>query len=182
MKKLFIAALITVSSLLQAQDEFARIDITQEQKPEAAVLIPGTVEGGELGNCSWFPSEEERNRIITSSFPATSEWKNASFSFTPTKDVNALTIVLLSQGTNNPPLLFANLKIEGAELKNGNFESGLSGWWMNTAQDGSKAELASNACNGANAVNVNEPHRIAQSFKAKGGSPVKISFSYKLGK
>jgi len=185
MKKLTFAvtaAVIAFCSLAQAQDKLARIDVTQPQTPGVAVLVPGTAEGGKIGNCTWFPSEAERNSVITSTFPAGQEWKKGSLSFTPSQDAKALTIVLLSQGSGNPTVLFADLKITGAELKNGDFEAGLADWWLNTAQDGSQAEIIANAYNGANAANVSEPHRIAQSFKAKGGIPITITFYYKLAK
>jgi nitrous oxidase accessory protein NosD len=174
-----LAATLALGIAVQAgPSDAARIDVNPV-KGEVA-LAPGQAEGGSVSNQDWVKDEAKRKLTLTSNFPASSDWKKGSMSFTPDKD-GVVNIGLCGQWSKDPAdmswVLFDGVQAEGAEIRNGNFEDGAKDWWIGGKE---KASIADVAKSGSKSVKVNHNNRATQNVEVKAGQPVVISFWYKL--
>lgn len=141
-------------------------------------LKPGNIKGGHISNAGWMTGEKGK-QVIVAICPASKEWKNASFSFLPDKDGD---VFLSLKGAWNQDktatwTLFDDVKIKGAELQNGSFESGTIGWRLDGK--GQKPSISSDAKEGFKSLKVAHDFPAVQKIKVKGGITVEISFSFK---
>ncbi len=175
-----VALLLTaamVHSVQAAPSRAARIDIDC-MAPDVVYLTVGDVENGTAENK---PGGKWRNSAIRSRFPAGAEWKQGKFSFTPDKD-GTLTIHVMGEWApeegDRSWVICDGVELEGAELKNGSFESGMQSWW----KTGSKklAEIVPDAKAGEKGVKVNHDNGFMQKFIVKKGEAVTVTFWYKL--
>lgn len=155
----------------------ARIDI-DSMAPDVVFLTPGETRNGTAENK---PGGEWRNSAIRTSFPAGADWKQGSFSFTPDKD-GALTVHVIGawarEEADRTWVICDAVTVDGAEMKNGDFENGTQGWWK-TGKEKS-ASLVDSAKSGEKAAKVNHDNGFMQKIAVKGGTPVTVSFWYKL--
>ena len=175
------AAILGLCAVAQAGSNAARIDVSGTG--EKVALAPGKAEGGTISIQGWLKEEEKQKQSITTSFAASADWKSGSFSFTPDKD-GKVDIVLIGQWSKEPAdrswVIFDNVKAEGAELKNGDFENGSTSWWLNVDKEGVKATVLDTGKDSMHSVKVNHDHQAIQKLGVKAGQPVTISFDYKL--
>jgi len=175
------AAVLTISLSASADPgNSARVDIFPVKGD--VYLTPGSAECGTVSNMNWFKAEDTRKKHITANFPASSEWKQGSFSFTPDKD-GVICVQLLGGYAKNPSdmswVLFNDVKVQGSELKNGSFEENAADWWM-CGPDGGKGTVVEVSQICPKSAKVNHNGRLGQNIQIKAGQPITISFWYKL--
>ncbi len=172
-----IALLLTTGAVWAAPINAARIDIDSVE-PEVLFLTPGEVKNGTAENK---PGGTWRNSAIRTSFPAAADWKQGSFSFTPDKD-GALTIHVMGgwakEEADRSYVICDDVRIDGAELKNGDFENGAQGWWKTGKTK--NAAVVDTAKSGDKAAKVNHDNGFMQKIAVKAEKPVTVTFWYKL--
>ena len=183
MKNLIVsiaAAALSICTIAQAVDIQGRLDF--DGTKEGVVLTPGKAEGGAINNASWFKDAPEKNKqYICAYFTAISEWKKGIVSFTPEKDGK---IILQVKGAWDKDsslqtwTLIDCIQAEGAEVKNGNFEDGITNWTFQE-KDGQKASISDIAKSGSKSIKVAHNYPVTQEIAVKAGQTVTISFWYK---
>ncbi len=177
-----LAATLALGIAVQAApNNAARIDVNPTK--DAVVLSDAKAEGGSVAQQGWVKEEEKRKQSLTSNFPASSDWKKASLTFTPDKD-GTVSFNLAGQWSKPESdmawVLFDGVQAEGAEIKNGNFEDDMQGWGISNWGGMPKPVIVDVAKSGSKSVKVNHNSRVAQNISVKAGQPVTISFWYKL--
>ncbi len=181
MKKMLMLVVLAVSLCVLAEDlkPEGRLDV-DGTKDGIALKAEDLSQGGWTGNASWMDATKNKQYIMVV-FKAESEWKNGSFSFTPDKD-GIVTIALKSRwvekGKEVPWTLFDDVTVDGAELKNGDFEKDTSDWTL-YGEGENKATIVGKGHSSTYAVLVSHDSWAGQTIKVKAGKKVKISYWYK---
>ncbi len=180
-KSLLAAIALSVAGFAMAQDmqPTGRLDI--DGTAEGVAVTAGEIIGsGDVTNASWMDDAKNR-QFLVGSFGASSEWTQGGYVFTPDKD-GRVTICLRSTWTDDKPPVWSfidDVKVEGAQIVNGDFEKGAEGWDLQQKDDSAKSEIVSKGRNGSKAVKVAHDASAYQSIEVKGGKPVKITFWFK---
>jgi hypothetical protein len=190
MKKLFtLAMLLVFGASMQAQDAVAptnaRIDINGYKIALKAVSKP---EGGSLQNFNWGKEEERKCNLTGETAPfKDDQWVKSSFTFVPEND-GKVAINLMGNWTPNAPgkkkmdarwVLYDMITVEGATLKNGDFEE---------AQDGKPVAwtcagfyITSGGLSDSAMVKAWHNQRCSQVIDVKKDQPVTITINAKKG-
>jgi len=128
-----VAAVMVWGASLFAENARVDLDATADGVNIEPVKAP---EGGSADNASWMDDAKNKQYIHTG-IPATGEWKQSSFSFKPAKD-GKVTIKLMGEwkpkDQSKPDdlepvwILYDDVEVKGADLKNGGFDGGFDGW------------------------------------------------------
>jgi len=105
-------------------DAVARIDVTLQD----ATFTEEAPMARELDNCSFAPGWcKERNRICAGDWRLSGpgRWREIRFSFVPLKDGD---YTLSLMGIHAAKTCYDDIRVTGAKLVNGDFESGTDGW------------------------------------------------------
>ncbi len=183
MKKIIlsvIAALLSVGAY--AADYKARVDIVGIK--DAIVLEKGAVsDGGSMSTAGWLKDKGQDTQYLYVEFPASSEWKTASFSFTPSKD-GKLDLNLKGQymkgadGAMVPTwIVYDDIAVDGVTLNNGNFEEDAKGWWIGGNDKDGKASIVGGKS--GKGIKVWHNASATQQIDVKAGQPVKVMMIYK---
>ncbi len=184
MKTLIMALAVWGTSLLA---DSARVDL-DATNDGLGIQVVKAPEGGSADNASWM-DEAKNKQYIHSGEPATGEWQQSSLTFKADKDGKVM-IKLMGEwrpkDQNNPGdlepvwILYDDIEVKGAELKNGGFDGGTDGWSTYgepapeyVADKGHKKNGAAKAWH--NAV-------FFQEINVKAGQEVTISFWFKTAK
>ena len=127
-------------------------------------------------------------RIVASFGQASDTWREYAFAFTPTLDA---TLVVETMGARGEKTLYDDFRVEGAELKNGGFESS-EGWGVPRPNKNdyrapmcnlekpwgiiTAAEAGVPAAEGEKMACGSDMLNFTQRIRVKKGVPVKISF------
>jgi hypothetical protein len=183
MKSLIAAVIIlgtvTAGTHTYAATSQARVDI--KGTDSAVALTPGTAEGGQISNAGWIPDPEKKKQILVTIFPASTDWKQATFSFTPSKD-GSVTLILRgawnADGTQTWTW-YDDIQATGTEIKNADFESGNDGSWTLFDDKYRKASISDITKTGKGSVKVSQAFTATQNVAVKANVPVTITFWYK---
>ena len=181
MRVLSIAIAMAASFLASsswATDLQGRIDI--QGYGNGIVLTPGSAEGGSIMNATWEKDQLRGKQTIVTFFNADSDWRKGVFSFTPDKDGQ---VSLLLKGAWDKDgvitwTIIDAVQLEGAEIKNGNFEDGAANWIF-PEKGGQKASISDIAKSGSKSVKVAHECPAIQMITVKAGQPVTVKFWYK---
>ena len=183
MTKSILAALaLTVAGFAWADDAIqpeGRLDIDGTNSG-INLAIGDVIASGDVNNASWMDAEKNK-QYIAGSFDIAPDWKQAGYTFTPDKDGTVM-ICLRSRWTDDKPPVWSlidDVKVEGAQLVNGDFEKGSDGWDLQEKDDKTKSEIVANGRNGSKAVKVAHDAPACQSIDVKAKTPVKITFWFK---
>lgn len=187
MKK-FLSSVVIIAIIVWGGAVFAdsaRVDV-DGTKDGVKIEPAKTPEGGSIGNATWM-DEEKNSQYIHTGEPATAEWQQSSFSFKPDKDGN-VTIKLMGEWRPKDPenpgelepvwILYDDVEVKGAEIKNGGFDGGFEGWA--TYGEPMHVSDAGHAKPGAMKVWHNAP--ALQEIAVKAGQEVTITFWFKTAK
>ena len=181
-KSLVTALALSIAGFVWADDAIqpeGRLDI--DGTNDGINLVIGEITGGgDVNNASWM-DEAKNKQYIAGSFEIGSDWKQAGYSFTPDKDGKVI-INLRSRWTDDKPPVWSfidDVKAEGANIVNGDFEKGSEGWELGQKDDSTKSEIVDKGRNGGKAVKVAHDAPAAQEIDVKAKQPVKITFWYK---
>jgi len=165
----------------------ARIDVSGTK--EGIKITVGTVsEKGSSYNASWM-DEDKNSQYILMQLPISDEWQQGKFSFTPNKD-GKVTIGLMGEWKPKDPqnpqelipvwILYDDIVVENADLKNGSFDGGTDGWWLN---EGEGAQyIADDGHTKKGAVKVWHNAQAFQEIDVKAGKEVTVTFWAKTAK
>ena len=183
-----IAQVIAIGMLLTATTAWAqrssvRVDVYGGGK-EGALELKESSEGLKGGRCTWFKDEGQVSRSLTiNSGKLGSEWKE--FSFTIQTDTD-MAVRLCVRGTYQklesgdfaePATWYDGFKVEGAEIKNGDFETAADGWKMSKYKDepAKVIEDAGKAKEGKSFLQASCYRQANQTINVKAGEPVTVS-------
>ena len=176
MKKLFTlaAALLAVSAFAYGE---LRVDVR--------CVGDLTIKSMDAGN--YRTRMQKPDFLIVMTPKMTDQWQTVEFSFTPSADGRA-SLCFHTPGSQKTeliqPLLIDDIKVTGAELKNGSFEllnkkGALIGWRV-----GKNAKLTTGtAADGNNCMMVTYNNGLVyQTINVTAGTPVKVTLKAKLAK
>lgn len=163
-----IVGLLCAGMLNAAEPQWLRVDIRNYASGQTE-LTPGVAEGGTL--------ERPKPTALRASFPASHEWQEHSFTFTPQED-GVLTVHLMGQWRPKEEdrrwVLFDQVEVDKTRL----FKDGGSGWWQ---AGGKKAEiLPENADRKGRILKVNHDNGFMQRIPVKKNRAVTVTFFGKL--
>lgn len=180
MRKWMIAAVFLFCGNLA----FAGKDIALviDAKKDGADLVKISCSpGGTMKNAWFFKGKEEpkNKQILFVYFTLSPKWQEKEIVFKAEKDCEASFSISVSQGAS---LLCDNVRVEGAGLKNGDFEKGDEGWKMIDFKnnDGPPEVVEEEGIDSGKALKIISSAQTARQFiKLKGGQPIKVRFSFK---
>lgn len=168
-----VSLFLAINSLYAAPSDKSRIQI-ESIVPRKVILIPGSVEGGTIGNTS--------SKGIRAVFPAEEEWKKGSFTFNPEED-GSLYLQLMGEWASVPEdrswIIFDKVSATGTTIPNGDFEENLRHWWK-CGKDKLAEIVDENSDNGKKAVKVNHDNPVAVKIEVRKNHPVTVTFFYKI--
>ncbi|HBC87823.1 MAG TPA: hypothetical protein DCZ94_12785 [Lentisphaeria bacterium] len=187
MKKFLSSAVVAAITMwgVSLFADAARVDLdaTNDGVKITASKVP---EGGTADNASWM-DEAKNSQYIHTGIPATGEWKQSSFSFKADKD-GKVTIKLMGEWKPKDPantedlepvwILYDDVEVKGAELKNGGFDGGFEGW----TTYGEPTHVADQGHKKPGAMKVWHNSPALQEITVKAGQEVTISFWFKTAK
>ncbi|HCE44206.1 MAG TPA: hypothetical protein DET40_11720 [Lentisphaeria bacterium] len=187
MKKFLSSALIAAVTVWGASlfADNARVDIdgTTDGVKIETTKAP---EGGSADNATWM-DEAKNTQYIHTGVPATAEWKQSSFSFKPAKDGKVI-IKMMGEWKPKDPgnpeelepvwILYDDVTVKGADLKNGGFDGGFDGW----STYGEPTHVADQGHTKPGAMKVWHNGPALQEIAVKAGQEVTISFWFKTTK
>lgn len=176
--KIHLSFSLAVFAGLLAAGEF-RIDLVS-MKDNVNLEIRDPSGKFKIIDSPWY--KEKRKQSIEIRGETTEEWRSCSFTFVPDKDGKVRLRVrapYVKPGTPPKVCAYDNIKVEGAELKNGSFEEKTlsSGWipgWG--TKDGL---MTGDADDGNSYIRCTYAKSIGQDLVCKAGVPVKVSFMAK---
>lgn len=181
MKKLLNAILIGTAMFGTAAlmgAEF-RIDVQAAQNASGLVFKGGS-EGVRGSKAAWLKENADCRLLIKGK--AGENWEEKSFQFIAKKDcwIN-LNFMGDSDGKNLFWVAYDNVRVEGAELKNGSFElvnpqNGLPVNWGTYTQSKMVFETGDDAADGKKYIEATHNHRATQGFRCSKGTLVKVTF------
>ncbi len=174
------AAALSFCAIVQAADIQGRIDF--DGTKDGIALAPAKPEGGGASNASWFKDNPEKNKqYVVSYFPSSIDWKKSAITVTPEKD-GSITLQVKGAWDKDADAqtwtLIDGIQVEGAELKNGNFEDGAANWFLG-GKEGSKASISDIAKSGSKSVKVSHNSPAYQNITVRAGQPVTVTFWHK---
>ncbi len=183
MQKVITTALFILLGLgIHAEEPMKQGRVNVSGEKEGIVLVKGEAfgEGGKIMNYEWEKDPAKASRALTAFFPASQDWKKASFTFTPSKDgqVTLSIIGAYNKDGTQTWTLIDEVTAEGTEIKNGGFESEIKSWTPFKKADLS-ASISKDAKAGSNAVKLAHDYGISQEIAVKGNQEVRISFWFK---
>ena len=183
-KGILAAALMTMIGVAMAEEmRNARIDVEGTVDNVKTAMDFTSSDGGVGKQADWL--KEDKGTRLTIEFPASKEWKKYSFTFMPKTDGKVMLDVMGNYAPDPKDrqwFWYDNFTVEGAIIKNGDFEikddSGkLEGWNVNY-----DAEVGGSAQNGKIAIKANHDNRVTQNIPVKAGVPVTVIFWMKSDK
>ncbi|MCY3019180.1 MAG: carbohydrate binding domain-containing protein [Planctomycetota bacterium] len=181
---LVCVAVMLVGSAVRAEDEprQARIDIDGTENGIDVQEVSQS-EGGSTNNAEWLNDKKDQRRVY--GFEASNtEWKKAEFTFKTNKDGTVRMCVMgpwFDQGGGKIKtiwMLYDDISVDGATLKNGDFEGGMDGW--STYGEDNPAKVVTEPVHGGkNAVKVWHNSPVQQDITVKANQPVKVTFWFK---
>ncbi|OGV63497.1 MAG: hypothetical protein A3K19_31580 [Lentisphaerae bacterium RIFOXYB12_FULL_65_16] len=181
--KAVVAAVVVWGASLYADDARIDLDATNDGVNLQTVKAP---DNGSADNASWMDDAKNKQYIHTG-IPATGEWTQGSFSFKADKD-GKVTIKLMGEwrpkDENKPDdlepvwILYDDIDVKGAELKNGGFDGSMDGW----DSYGEPQYVGDQGHQKPGAMKVWHNSPAVQEITVKGGQDVTISFWYKTAK
>lgn len=174
------AAALSLCLAAQAADPQGRVDFDGTR--DGIFLTFSPVEGGKAVFAGWFKDKPDKNKqFVVSYFPASLDWKKSSVTVTPDKD-GKVNLQLKGSWDKEPQkqtwTLFDAVQVEGAELKNGNFEDSADGWRLGVNGE-LKASISDIAKSGGKSAKVCHNAGVYQDIMVKAGQPVTVTFWYK---
>jgi len=183
-KTMILCALTMIANLVFAADQ-ARIDINGQA--QQITLQKGDEKNVYYGNGSWLEADQKDKHLMASFEASADEWRDFTFSFTPSKS-GVITFILLGQWdetpTNRKFVLFDDITITGNILKNTSFDE------MNADNATPKSwikqkgatEVMKNPDNGTNAVKVHCDAPLIQYMTVEANKKYTVSGKMKLVK
>lgn len=178
-----MAALLCMGALAADVKYTARVDLNGTK--DGIVLEKGAVgEGGWMNNAGWLKDKGQDTQYLCVEFPASSEWKSASFSFTPQKDgkVNFQLLGAFVRDENKTMIpawvIIDDIKVEGATLVNPAFEEDAKSWWLGGNDKDGKASVVDGGKSGKG-VKVWHNAQAVQAVDVKAGKPVMVNITFK---
>ncbi len=181
--------LVWLPALQADERDDARIDLIAE-KDQIEIVVQKMSEGGTSRHADW--RKELAPYYIAAVFPASKEWKTGFINFLP-KGAGKVVLNLAGpniKGKNKIPeniwIAYDDIKVEGAALENGSFESlhpsgQPKGWHMPPYQTDIVGSVKKGgAPEGLNYVVVWHNSRYAQALTVTEGKPVTLTFRYRL--
>ena len=172
---LFVSILI---NLYSQESKQARVDIDGTNS-RINLTLDEAIQGGWGANASWFDDYVKNQEYVLVIFNTTNNWTQSSFSFLPAKDGN-VGLILRSRWIPDKTkeeeewTLFDNIIVEGAEIKNGNFEEDNSSWSLNGNSEIVKEGKQNNKC-----IKVSHDSSAIQNMTVSKDKKVKITFWHK---
>lgn len=181
-----LAALSPLAVRAQPREIMARADVIGTREKIQCIVV--SVPRGGTGLIShWHPTLEENKRHATFEMPAVrNEWREMVFSFLPTAsgkvDLQLKGMCFRLDGvTQRLWVVFDDLTVEGAEVKNGDFENvGKNGGpanWHLSSKDGFKAvhiQDAARAHGGKGAIEVAHDQTATQGMQVEANRKVTV--------
>jgi len=184
----FPKGLLAASAIALTQLLLSSLAVSQEVQGRVAVyggkdgvsMTPDCAGGGSIMNADWDKDPVRAKQYVTAIFHAEQEWKRGSMTFTPDKDgvVSVSFMGAWNKDGTQTWTLIDDIKVSGAEIKNGSFEDGLANWTLQE-RDGKKASLSDVSKSGAKSLKASHDCSASQNVSVKGGQPVTIGFWYK---
>ncbi|HOK05219.1 MAG TPA: hypothetical protein P5270_02085 [Victivallales bacterium] len=168
-------------STYSQESKQARIDIDGTNNT-INLTLDANLQGGWGTNASWFDDDAKNKEYVLVIFQTTDNWSQSSFSFLPTKD-GEVSLILRSRWIPDKTkeeeewTLFDNIVVEGAEIKNGNFEEGNSSWNLN-----GNSEIVTEGKQNNKCVKVSHDSPAIQNMTVNKDKKVKITFQHKISK
>lgn len=181
----------------RAQENLARIEIAASPATPINLEIVSTSDGG---RADWSGDNWQK---VTAHFPAGPDWRSATLTFKP-QNSGRLSLnlsgpwVRLDAPTRLLKVVridYDDVRVSGALLLNGGFEETFStgeirNWFTShtansnpAVSDANRAALVhGNAAEGVKFVRVWHNSRFGQSIDVMAGTPVTVTFSYRLAK
>ncbi|HCE43414.1 MAG TPA: hypothetical protein DET40_07685 [Lentisphaeria bacterium] len=180
MKKLYISIVLAMAVCVLAEEPKSEGRFDVDGTKDGITLKADEIsEGGWSGGASWMDAEKNKQYVMAN-FHAGSDWKKGTFTFTPSKDGN-VNVVLRSRWVENGGtilwVLIDDIKLEGADIVNGDFEKDSSAWTLN-GEGNNKASIVDKGHSG-NAVRVAHDSPAMQTIKVKANKPVKVTYWFK---
>ncbi len=170
MKKALILTVFGMAAALTAAD--FRIDLAGVK---GVTMAPRSASDGvTVQQAGWMGDKKDQRLVAT--VKVTNEWKEYSFTFVP-KKTGSIQLNLMSSSVKDMTAC-DGLRLSGAELKNGGFESvGASGkpdGWQSMQKP--RLMTGGKAAEGKNFVLIAHNDRWVQSIACKEGEPVTVTF------
>jgi hypothetical protein len=185
MNQLFCLFFIFMSFLIKA-DQKPKVSIQLfGKKNQILINKPKTQSKLRFSKMDWMKEKKKFTLAINGTEALSSEWKEYTFTFMPSKSGN-IKLTLLGTfhkpaGAQKPLSIFVcydAFVVTGAELKNTSFESlnpkGLPFWWWGASTD---QILSNGAKEGQNFIAVSQNKRVSQNLIIKANQLVTIKFS-----
>ena len=173
---LFGAAMLTVATLTGAN---FRVDL-QVYKNTCGLKFKEASEGVRGEKASWMKEKAHCRLMVMGK--SEENWKEKRFQFTADEDcLISLEFMANPDRKKRPWIAYDNVRIEGAEIKNGSFEQinpkrGLPGNWSTFPKTKMVLKTGDDAADGKNYVETTHDHRAMQLIKCKKDVPVTITF------
>ncbi len=189
MKSLLVVfySFLIPSLLTAAAQNLARVDISGLP----SIKLNFTEQDGvRIAHGQWLPPEQAE-KFLTTSYPASVEWKRGEVTFTPETDGRVRVALLgpqLSGGKNtrNKPagVYYDNIRVNGKLINNGDFEAGEKGFAFYAREKRYPGRVIFNPliAESGNACGLAwHDGQIAFGLPVKAKQPVTLSFSYRDG-
>ncbi|HOK03810.1 MAG TPA: carbohydrate binding domain-containing protein [Victivallales bacterium] len=187
-KKIYFIAIVGMAiCFARLNADNARIDVSGT-KEGIKITVGAVSEKGSSYNASWMDAEKNSQYILMQ-LPVNNEWQQGKFSFTPDKD-GKVVIGLMGEWKPKDPqnpqelipvwILYDDIVVENAELKNGGFDGGTENWWLNETEGAQY--VADDGHTGKGAVKVWHNAQAFQEIEVKAGKEVTITFWAKIAK
>lgn len=173
---LFGAAMLTVATLTGAN---FRVDL-QVEKNACGLKFKEASKGVRGVNAPWMKENAECRLVVMGK--AEENWKEKRFQFTADEDcVISLQFMANPDRKKRPWIAYDNVRIEGAEIKNGSFEQvdperELPKKWGSFPKAKMVLKTGDDAADGKKYVEVSHDNRAIQLIKCKKGETVTIIF------
>ena len=173
--KFLLGFVLGMSGIMVASAVNFRIDL-QCKDASGGLVFKGGSEGISGGKAGWLKDKAETRLIVLGK--ASEQWQEKSFQFVPKKD-GEVSVQLMADpvGKKRPFVAYDNIRVEGAVLANGGFETYQpprpNGWW---SMGENCRVVGENAPEGKNYVEVSHNDRFFQHIKCKAGELVTVTF------
>ncbi len=178
---MIFCVLTMIANFVFAADQ-ARIDINGQA--QQITLQKGDEKNVYYGNGSWLEADQKDKHLMASFEASADEWRDFTFSFTPSKS-GVITFILLGQWDETPEnrkfVLYDEISITGDILKNSNFDTMADDMkpvaWIAYKNN---PEIVNNPDNNTNAVKVNHDSIFIQYIKVEADREYMVNGKVKL--
>lgn len=181
MKKVMTAILSGTAMFMAAALTGAdfRIDL-QVKKNTCGLEFKGASEGLRRTRADWMKENADCRLMIRGKAGET--WEEKSFQFASDEDCEvSINLMANPAGKKRPWIAYDNIRIDGAEIKNGSFEDvdlekGSSKDWSHLGKAKYVLKTADDAADGKNYIEVTHDNRGIQLIKCEKGRTVTVTF------